>query len=487
MDLAVEPFDLGSSTAPKPKQAPKPVNDPFSLDVPDLAANEPPKNEPPKQKMEPAPNPFSLEPINTAEAPTKPKAPSPFDAPAIGLTEKSEATDPFAIEPITPRDSKVAVVPEVRTRPQPAADPFSLDPLPTKTPESPAPRPADNSPAIALPSTPPVRNRQPVTSTPKQPAALDPFELPTQPPTQNPQMRSNQQPLVQSPFDGGLTIPSPNDPQLGGLPTTTPRRANPNQSPPQRKPVPQVGPQRVDVAVDTRQYTVGDGESYWTISKRQYGTVRYFAALAEYNKRVVSNPKSLRPGMKIELPPADVLEPLVTTATIPTVTPRSARPMATLRPEAHTARRHSVQPGENYWSISKKQYGSSRFFAALAEWNKRTVPDPRTLRPGTTIELPAVSELEPLVATASPNGPSPAKSTDTGANGFFLAADGTARYRVGPGETLGSIALKSLGRATRASQIFAMNRDILRSENSLSIGTVLRLPPDHILTATQTR
>lgn len=535
MDLALDPIDVDPFGGPanEPKKETKPAKDPsvapdpFSFDLPEVATLNSPKPEP----MSPVPSttpqdtiaskdaagsktvadPFQLDPVETLTATPvpAPRSRSPFDPLAsdpvspekkpgelpMGTARSREpepsggplqldplGPDPLGVEPlgVEPLDMKPkvkGVVPPGQRPNRNTADPFSLDSLPSapardRAPSmtrQPTPKPAAPQtvidpfapPEIASPQAPAPRTQMPASGLAAQPAR-SPSSLP--------------------PVDlGGGLDPLPNsNPWNSG--TRNPVAPAPA---PSRNSEPGTGPMRVDVAIDTRTYTVGDGESYWTISKKQYGTVRYFGALAEHNRDVVSDPRYLRPGMKIELPPADVLEPLVSNSPMPSIQPRPANVMATLRPEAHTARRHEVQPGENYWSISKKEYGTSRYFAALAEWNKVAVPDPRQLRPGHVVELPPASDLEPLVATASPNGPAPPRSTDTGSNGYFKTASGEPRYRVGPNETLGSIAQQMLGRASRADQIYALNRDVLRTPNSVPVGAVLKLPFDVLQTATR--
>lgn len=150
-----------------------------------------------------------------------------------------------------------------------------------------------------------------------------------------------------------------------------------------------------------------------------------------------------------------------------------------------------VQPGDNYWTISKQLYGSGRYFQALAKHNASVAADPQKLKPGMQIATPPGSELEtryraemPLTAT---NPTATSQPTNSGGRaprdgeadpGFFLDSDGVPRYRIGTADTLSLIARNHLGRSSRWVQIYEMNRDILKDGNTLSVGTVLHLPPD---------
>ena len=147
---------------------------------------------------------------------------------------------------------------------------------------------------------------------------------------------------------------------------------------------------------------------------------------------------------------------------------------------------YTVQNGENFWTISKKLYGSGRYFQLLAEINRSRVSDPRKMRPGLKLIAPdrgtidaqyqarhkaaqsTVSEFSGRGATRKPSKPA----------GFFISQDGRPMYRVGSSDTLTDISQKHLGRSSRWYQIYQMNRQRLQNPNKLQIGTELQLPYD---------
>jgi len=161
-----------------------------------------------------------------------------------------------------------------------------------------------------------------------------------------------------------------------------------------------------------------------------------------------------------------------------------------------------VEPNDNYWTISRKKYGTGRYFMALAQHNSKVIADPRRMRPGIVLSTPPAAVLEqnyadviPRPAAVDPvqvasSGEVPfraARSTQvtrTAAEfgeqdaGFFVHRDGAPMYRVGPEDTLSGIAQRHLGRSSRWIQIFELNRDVLTDGNTLKIGAVLRLPAD---------
>ena len=129
---------------------------------------------------------------------------------------------------------------------------------------------------------------------------------------------------------------------------------------------------------------------------------------------------------------------------------------------------------DNYWKISKRMYGTARYFSALALFNKDRIPDPRKIRPGMKILVPEAKLLERKYPelfrgyVRKPRKPS----------GFFLMADGTPAYRVGERETLSEISQKHLGRASRWIQIWRLNQSALKDPKRIQPGTVIALPDD---------
>lgn len=133
-----------------------------------------------------------------------------------------------------------------------------------------------------------------------------------------------------------------------------------------------------------------------------------------------------------------------------------------------------VRANDNYWTISRRVYGTARYFSSLALYNRHRIPDPKKLRPGMKVLIPDPAVLEQQYPELfkdfqkKPQLPS----------GFFLQSDGTPAYRVGERETLSEISQKHLGRASRWMQIYRLNQHILNDPNSLKPGTILTLPDD---------
>ncbi len=154
-----------------------------------------------------------------------------------------------------------------------------------------------------------------------------------------------------------------------------------------------------------------------------------------------------------------------------------------------------VQESDNFWTIAKNVYGAASYFNALAEFNKERIPDPQKMRPGMKVLVPPAEVLDRKYPTlvAKKNSPQSAESvhqsgfnaSGDGANGgeiqpagFFVGPQGRPSYRIGKEDTLSSIAKSHLGRASRWSQIYQLNRQLLPTPHSLQVGMVLELPAD---------
>lgn len=136
----------------------------------------------------------------------------------------------------------------------------------------------------------------------------------------------------------------------------------------------------------------------------------------------------------------------------------------------------TVGDGENYWAISKRVYGTSRYFSALALFNQNRIPDPRRMRPGMKVLVPPEEALEQmypeLFRDQQPRRVQPAS--------FLTLDDGSPAYRVGQAETLSDISQRLLGRSSRWIEIYRLNQHILKDPNKLKPGTILALPEDAV-------
>lgn len=175
------------------------------------------------------------------------------------------------------------------------------------------------------------------------------------------------------------------------------------------------------------KYTVQDGDSYWNISKKVYGTAKYFQVLADHNRRTIADPQKMKAGVSIETPPASVLQGRLKTVR------RTAPP--------------SALAGQIDASGRAERSGSAGSVGSTSSAG----------------ESMTVSRRE-----TKPKQPS----------GILFNQQGYPMFRIGETDTLTSIASDHLGRASRWQQVFNMNRDQLQSPDKLQIGMLLKLPAD---------
>lgn len=154
--------------------------------------------------------------------------------------------------------------------------------------------------------------------------------------------------------------------------------------------------------------------------------------------------------------------------------PPERRPVERVQPGGT----YKVQPGDNYWKISEKLYGTGAFFKALAEHNRdRNLRDDR-LQPGAVLSAPEASQLAEKYADMCPKAshhrPPGARFAQVSSGGRLA---GRSTYKVEAGDTLFDIAKHELGNPARWGEIYQLNRDLLGDDyDYLSPGLELVLP-----------
>ncbi len=119
-----------------------------------------------------------------------------------------------------------------------------------------------------------------------------------------------------------------------------------------------------------------------------------------------------------------------------------------------------VKEGQTLSDVAGEVYGwaNRHEFRRIHEANKYKVPNVNMVWPGLKLRIPPLKEAKP---------------TET----RTVLSLGKARtYTVRPGDTLSEISSKKLGTATRAREIFKLNRDKLTNMDSIKVGMVLKLP-----------
>jgi len=155
------------------------------------------------------------------------------------------------------------------------------------------------------------------------------------------------------------------------------------------------------------------------------------------------------------------------------------------RPGANNV--YIVQSRDSYWTISHKVYGSSRYFRALEQYNRRHIPSAQHMQPGMKVRVPDESVLRSTypdlfssraAANQAFHRQNPGGSHEVQTAGFFRDADGHPMFRVRRGDTLTAISQNHLGRSSRSIQVYELNKRRIPNPNNLTIGTELLLPAD---------
>jgi nucleoid-associated protein YgaU len=164
-------------------------------------------------------------------------------------------------------------------------------------------------------------------------------------------------------------------------------------------------------------------------------------------------------------------EPVVDTGAIADPPPpEPAKPEAT--PGART---HKVAKGETLSSIAKHVYGSDRFYLAIEKANPGI--DSSRLRVGQTINLPDVDAVKK--EDSEPARPQASSEK---------RADSDGEYVVKKGDNLHDIALKRLGSAALANDIYELNKATIGADSArLKIGQILKLPAKSALESSASR
>lgn len=139
--------------------------------------------------------------------------------------------------------------------------------------------------------------------------------------------------------------------------------------------------------------------------------------------------------------------------------------------------KYSAQPNDNFYTISKKVYGSGAYYKALARFNADKYPTANQIRIGDVVQTPPVGTLEGRYPEMCPKPEhrDAAKRRSEALAGRSLA--GRRVYVVQEGDNLFDIARFELGARAKVADLIALNRDVLGDQiNYLTPGMRLVLP-----------
>lgn len=193
------------------------------------------------------------------------------------------------------------------------------------------------------------------------------------------------------------------------------------------------------VSYDVDTYIVLEGDSFDSIAKSMYGQAELGLALMEYNRSRAGRKERLTPGVRLRMPPAEVL------------------------------RRDCERQGRRDAALTASAGGDPA--AALKDRSAKT-PLPAAPRADAAAPKAPVTVVAKAVQeeTRKPIGDSPAAKAGKDDKG--------PTYAVTTQETLYAIARKTLGDSKRWREIYQLNTDRLPNEYEVPVGTTLRLPAD---------
>ena len=208
-------------------------------------------------------------------------------------------------------------------------------------------------------------------------------------------------------------------------------------------------------AVSGIRHTVMAGETLTRIAQRHYGNGDYWRAIAKANPGKVSRDGQVRQGVVLDIPKRT--DSQLGSDFIPAGTERVVQ--VDTRSTASTSRSSVivVKPGDTLSDLASKHLGSAGKWRELMDANKDKLSAPESLAVGMKLRVPG----------------SLAATTNTGNNS---SSRGSKTYTVRPNDNLTKIAERTLGDGDKWQDIFAANKDSLKSPDQLVVGQELKIP-----------
>ncbi len=127
-------------------------------------------------------------------------------------------------------------------------------------------------------------------------------------------------------------------------------------------------------------HVVQKGETLSHISAKYYGTSRSWRVILDANRRVLTDPRQLRPEMKLTIPPLE------------TAAAASSRPLvisAVATADKASSRTYTVKKNDTLFRIAMRCYDDGTRWKDILAANRHQLTDPRRdLQPGMKLVLP---------------------------------------------------------------------------------------------------
>jgi nucleoid-associated protein YgaU len=132
-----------------------------------------------------------------------------------------------------------------------------------------------------------------------------------------------------------------------------------------------------------RTYTTVEGDSYWSVSEKVYGTGAKWKKLHEANKDVCPVPEFMKTGMKLVVPALE--EPAPRPAAREEIIP-PARDTETA--DAGGPKVYVVKSGDSLWKIAEKELGNGLKHELIFKLNKDRLESEHDLKVGMKLRMP---------------------------------------------------------------------------------------------------
>ena len=154
--------------------------------------------------------------------------------------------------------------------------------------------------------------------------------------------------------------------------------------------------------VGERQVTVTRNDSLWSIAQDAYGSARYVPALAQYNKDSIPHPDKLPLGVKVRIPPPEVLESRypnmfrTTNRRDTLISPTGAlsqnpasTPQSGLLRDQQGRPLYRVGKSDTLSKIAQRYLGRSSRWTEILRMNSDQLKSPESLKPDMVLRLPS--------------------------------------------------------------------------------------------------
>lgn len=244
-------------------------------------------------------------------------------------------------------------------------------------------------------------------------------------------------------------------------------------------------------------YEVQRGDNLWKIASKQYGSGSQWKRIKKANSEKIGDSNDLKQGQVLRIPTKESSGSTTANAAGGTssqdiVVQQEATgsqdltngstgsgettPDSSNETEGDSTGSYTVQEGDRLWNIVQQQYGSATYDLVQKVADHNDI-NPRALRPGMELDLPAdLSSSESATSTGSSAASTTRNTSDSAGNPPFEPDAGQKWYRVKRGESLWKISKKEFGAGKYFTRIWELNKDRLEDYNSLSSGTWVLLP-----------